>query len=180
MNEPTLIHQSPIPSLSNLSNCQLWMSMQFSTTPLHYDKCNGLLIQLKGKKRFIIFSIHQAQDLYLNNIGPLQGSRLMNLNEYYGKPYPQAWEVDKPIMESEKKEFMERVFVRFKGLIPIVYDLDEGDVLYTPAGWMHEVIIEIISYIHTYYNFDDIYLIMIGISWNISFFCYCCVGNKCD
>ena len=47
-----------------LDNCGVWLGSAGCVTPLHYDLCHGLLVQVRGVKRFTYFNPDQSRNLY--------------------------------------------------------------------------------------------------------------------
>lgn len=122
----------------NQNLAQLWISMAGCVTPLHYDKCHGLLLQLFGFKRFILFPPSDAPQLYLAQ-NPRHTSVLRDLNAFYRQPYPRAWDLIRPDLNDEEYKWKMKIFPKLEHCIPIIIDLEPGDILYTPPGWLHEV-----------------------------------------
>ncbi|KAI8917658.1 hypothetical protein DFJ77DRAFT_457227 [Powellomyces hirtus] len=110
---------------------RLWSSSSGSVTPLHYDKCHGLLIQLHGHKRFLIFPRTDARNCYLHNgiTGPTHASR--------------ARGTDRAFMDlaesSEAATTLLDAYPKFADTTPWVVTLAPGDAVYTPPGFLHEV-----------------------------------------
>ncbi|KAJ3052489.1 hypothetical protein HK097_006192 [Rhizophlyctis rosea] len=109
---------------------RLWVSTAGCITPLHYDRCHGLLLQLHGPKRFLLFPLHNAPHLSLHNglTGPSHASKLLNT----------TLALTSPPSSPLRQDFAER-YPKVTGTQPYLVDLREGDVLYTPPGWCHEV-----------------------------------------
>ncbi|KAJ3038144.1 hypothetical protein HDV00_000944 [Rhizophlyctis rosea] len=111
---------------------RLWVSTADCITPLHYDRCHGLLIQLHGTKRFLIFPRDDAPNLYLHNglSGPSHASKIIGSDKILAR--------DSRLTDSDRKEFAER-YPKLERTSPYVVTLQPGDILYTPPGWCHEV-----------------------------------------
>ena len=129
-----------LPAL-NKSLITTWISDSGSITPLHYDRCHGILIQLFGYKRFLVFSPNDARSLYLYDgvKGPTHASKLRFLNQYYNIKYPASYEITLEEMDNELKEWINFNYKKLKDITPVVYDLSPGDAIYTPVGFFHEV-----------------------------------------
>lgn len=66
-NLSTLLQDIPVESfLPNSNNCdkKLWFSFEDRITPLHFDREHNLFLQIRGKKRFTLFSPEQSLLLY--------------------------------------------------------------------------------------------------------------------
>jgi hypothetical protein len=113
------------PSSFEPKNCGIWISSSGCVTPLHYDLCHGLLVQVFGKKRFLLASPQET--IYLSpNKDPFSKnhtSSQVNLTK---------WISNDP---EEKKRYPAIDEAQW-----YVVDLTPGDVLYTPPGWWHYVV----------------------------------------
>jgi lysine-specific demethylase 8/hypoxia-inducible factor 1-alpha inhibitor (HIF hydroxylase) len=104
----------------------LWLGFGGHTTCLHCDAFDGTLIQLYGAKKVILFPPNQLYNLYpfslLNNL--VYGFKR---RASYSQVYPQ-----KPDLLA---------FPKFKKALSQSYEvvLNQGDILYIPVGWWHEV-----------------------------------------
>ncbi|MEM9922252.1 MAG: cupin-like domain-containing protein [Cyanobacteria bacterium P01_D01_bin.50] len=104
----------------------LWVGLGGHTTCLHCDAFDGTLIQLYGAKKVILFPPNQLHNIYpfslLNNL--LYGFRK---RASYSKVYPQ------------NPDF--KAFPKFKKALSQSYEvvLNQGEILYIPVGWWHEV-----------------------------------------
>ncbi|MCP3059801.1 cupin-like domain-containing protein [Myxococcus sp. K38C18041901] len=101
---------------------QLWAGTSDSTQPvtgLHRDPVNGLLIQLQGRKRVLLYS-------------PLERDNLYPVTAY--NSFQNCW-VDplKPRLD---------VHPRFKRARRLEVELAPGEVLLNPVGWFHCVVID--------------------------------------
>jgi lysine-specific demethylase 8/hypoxia-inducible factor 1-alpha inhibitor (HIF hydroxylase) len=105
----------------------LWVGLGGHITCLHYDSFDGTLLQLQGSKRLILFPPSQLYNLYPFPIS-VHLKNGLNLRSAYSQIYP-----DKPDFHQFPK-LMQAFQHRYEVI------LNPGDVLYIPAGWMHEVI----------------------------------------
>jgi hypothetical protein len=104
----------------------LWVGPAGHTSCLHYDPMDGLLMQVHGCKRFILFPPSQTYNLY--PIPLLKQLRHgLTLRSAYSQVYP-----DRPDYEAFPK-FYQAQQVRQEVI------LQPGEVLFLPAGWWHEV-----------------------------------------
>ncbi|KAF8939981.1 hypothetical protein BGZ58_008141 [Dissophora ornata] len=112
---------TPFAGPFNKDLMRIWMSLAGATTPLHYDRCHGILVQLVGRKRFVVFSHEDTNNLY----------------PYDGITGPGHASKDIHLMENTA-EVLER-WPKVKNTDPWIIDLEPGDALYTPPGFWHEV-----------------------------------------
>ena len=105
----------------------LWVGFGGHTTCLHCDAFDGTLIQLYGAKKIILFPPNQLNNLYpfslLNNL--LYGFKR---RASYSQVYPQNPDL--------------QAFPKFQKALSQSYEvvLNQGEILYIPVGWWHEVI----------------------------------------
>lgn len=106
-------------------NCGIWISSSGCVTPLHYDLCHGILVQVYGRKRFLLASPQET--IYLSpNKDPFsknQTSSQVNLTKWISNDL------------EEKRRFPAVDEAHWYSI-----DLSPGDVLYTPPGWWHYVV----------------------------------------
>ncbi|MHB9147655.1 MAG: cupin-like domain-containing protein [Candidatus Amoebophilus sp.] len=89
-----------------------WVSGKGAMTHLHYDRGHNLLAQVKGRKKLIIYR--------------------PNLSYFY--PYPRSG-VSQVDLENPNYD----KFPKFRFAQPLVCDLEEGELLYLPSCWWHQV-----------------------------------------
>jgi len=78
----------------------------------HYDTCDNILIQIRGRKRIVLFPPEEALNLYLD------GDK------------SQVLDIDEPDLE-QVPDFKKAV--RYEGV------LEEGDIIFIPALWFHNI-----------------------------------------
>ncbi|KAF9404359.1 hypothetical protein BGZ94_004222 [Podila epigama] len=134
---------------------RIWISLAGATTPLHYDRCHGILIQLVGRKRFVVFSHEDTHALYPYDgiTGPGHASKVRNLGHCF--PFPVKVKADATLdvhavssgsylqhPDQHNLANLAELTERWPRVIkasPWVIDLEPGDALYTPPGFWHEV-----------------------------------------
>lgn len=84
-------------------------------TPLHYDLCHNLYVQLTGRKRFVLFAPHERRHLRAR-------SRLFR--DYWRSP------VDVDALDRDRTAHR---------AAPFEAVLAPGDTLFIPGGWWHAV-----------------------------------------
>ena len=101
---------------------QLWVGTSGNTTPLHYDRNHGLLVQILGDKSVILFSHEQTSSLYpFPSYSPK--SHLSRINFRNMK---------------DEAELLDS-FPKFSRAQPCSCVIGPGDILYTPPFWWHDV-----------------------------------------
>ncbi|KAJ3175492.1 hypothetical protein HDU87_006155 [Geranomyces variabilis] len=126
------------------SLARIWASSAGSITPLHYDKCHGLLVQLHGRKRFLIIPRDDARNCYLHNgiTGPTHASRVRGADRAFMKAKACR---DNPDVEDDDDDDDEETsdllasFPLLAATRPWMVTLEPGDCVYTPPGFLHEV-----------------------------------------
>jgi hypothetical protein len=112
----------PIPYLSRLlcraagTSELLWIGSRGCASGLHFDKAHNFNIQLYGRKKWVIFPREQQPLLYLP-------SRLQ-------KAHFSPIDFDAPDYER---------FPRYRQATPIEFDIEPGETLFLPVGWVHHV-----------------------------------------
>jgi len=104
----------------------LWLGFGGHTSCLHYDPMDGMLIQLYGAKRVLLFPPSQLYNLY--PIPVIRHLRYgLKLRAVYSQVYPNC-----PDFE---------VFPKFKKALTHAQEivLRPREILFLPAGWWHEV-----------------------------------------
>jgi Cupin-like domain len=96
----------------------LWMGSQGAVAPLHHDLMHNFFVQIYGSKQFTLYPPSDWHNVYL-----FPKFHLRHRNSQIDMSAP---------------DVLER-FPRFKNTEPVVARLSEGDVLYLPPMWFHEV-----------------------------------------
>ena len=109
----------------NASLCRLWIGSAGNCTPLHYDRCHGVLGQLTGTKRFVLVDPEDTSNVYPHSsTSPAaHGSRVDVA----------AWANEATVADARTR------FPKFERAVRYFVDLQPGDCLITPAGWWHDV-----------------------------------------
>lgn len=150
LNIPALHNSLSLPqtttSFANAPNkdlMRIWVSLAGATTPLHYDRCHGILIQLVGRKRFVVFSHEDTHGLYPYDgiSGPGHASKVRGLGHCFPLPSFSVESKDKEYTEhlEENMAEVQRRWPKIRNTTPWIVDLEPGDALYTPPGFWHEV-----------------------------------------
>ncbi|KAK3834795.1 MAG: hypothetical protein JOS17DRAFT_737768, partial [Linnemannia elongata] len=150
LNIPALHASLSLPqtttSFANAPNkdlMRIWVSLAGATTPLHYDRCHGILIQLVGRKRFVVFSHEDTHGLYPYDgiSGPGHASKVRGLGHCFPLPSLSVESKDTEYQEhlEENMAEVQRRWPKIRNTTPWIVDLEPGDALYTPPGFWHEV-----------------------------------------
>eukprot|EP00903_Cladosiphon_okamuranus_P016604 g15317.t1 len=132
----------PLPSAAAESGLELlltnlWVGKGGTTAVLHYDDYENLLCQVRGTKELVLFPPKDLENLYY--VGRRKGKLKYE--------FPGKWTRDE-LDGSNKVIFGSSVHLdnpdferhpRLKRCRPYRVALHEGDVLYMPAFWHHEV-----------------------------------------
>jgi hypothetical protein len=93
----------------------LWFGPAGNTTKLHYDVPTNFFAQVVGRKRFLLFPPNETKRLY----------------RYRTKAYNMSQlDPDQPDIER---------FPLYRGVEPIEVEVQEGDMLFLPSFWWHQV-----------------------------------------
>eukprot|EP00126_Sphaerothecum_destruens_P002873 Sdes_comp16277_c0_seq2m5587 len=116
----------------NKNQIQIWISSKGCVTPLHYDKCHGILIQLYGEKRFTVYPPQEFGNLYLmeNFSGPKHCCKVPWMDKFWNEPHQ---------MRFEEVQLLWRRFSKSFQAQPFCVTLRPGSFFYTPPGFFHEV-----------------------------------------
>ena len=108
------------------SSLNLWIGPGGHTECLHYDPTDGTLIQLHGSKQVVLFPPSQTSNLYPFPFY-VHLRHGMRVRSWFSRVYP-----DRPDFEA---------FPKLRHALSDRYDLvlKQGEILYIPAGWWHEV-----------------------------------------
>jgi len=106
-------------------NVGIWISSGGSETPLHFDLCHGLLVQLHGEKTFTLAPPSDTPYMYWPQAKTSQKNRTTS-------------PIDLPLWlggdPEQRRQFPDTEYCAFS-----VAHLKPGDALYTPPGWWHAV-----------------------------------------
>lgn len=108
------------------SSLNLWVGAGGHVECLHYDPTDGTLIQLHGSKRVLLFPPSQTANLYPYPVY-VHLRHGLKLRSWFSQVYP-----DQPDLYS---------FPKLQAALDQKYEviLEQGEILYIPAGWWHEV-----------------------------------------
>jgi len=134
------LKETPLAVASNVKQAEDWLGLKFPatylnlwvgpgghTSSLHYDPMDGILMQLHGCKKVLLFPPSQTYNLYPIPVYK-QLRHGLKLRAVYSQVYPENPDFEAfPKFQEAAKQVREVI-------------LEPGDVLFLPAGWWHEVI----------------------------------------
>jgi len=94
----------------------LWIGPKGCTSGLHFDRAHNFNVQLYGRKRWVIFPRAQQSLLYLPS----------TLKQRHFSPI----DYDHPDFEQ---------FPNYRSATPLEFDIESGETLFLPHGWVHHV-----------------------------------------
>ncbi len=103
------------------NDVNVWVGPSGHVEPLHYDGQDGTLSQFRGTKRVSLFPPHVQEGLYPFEMS--HGGLTPNFSQVY---------IDQP--DFDKFPLMRSALPERRTL-----DLAEGETLYMPVGWWHEI-----------------------------------------
>jgi hypothetical protein len=104
-----------------ISTTSTWISSTGCVTPLHYDLPNTLLCQVRGSKQVWLFDPSQYDRLYL------RGERFPGFDNFERQSQV---DIHHPDFEA---------FPEFRRAAALEVILKEGEALFIPSNWFHEV-----------------------------------------
>ena len=120
-----------------LSHLNIWISNGRTLGKLHFDPFDNFLCQLRGNKRLTIFEPHRNHDLYEAHIQ----EAMLGYDPKSGK-FRNHELLDSTSMVMSPIDILNPDIDRFSNFTrakPMECYLNEGDVLFLPAFWWHEV-----------------------------------------
>jgi len=96
----------------------LWSGSNNITTPLHYDVTHNFYVQIRGRKRFVLFPPKDWRKLYL-----------------FPRVHPSSRSSQ---IAAQMPDVDTKSFPDFEGAQPYEVVLEAGDVLFIPAYWFHQ------------------------------------------
>lgn len=120
-----------------LSHLNMWLSNGHTLGKLHFDPFDNFLCQLRGNKRLTLFEPYRNYDLYEAHIQ----EAVLGYDRKSGK-FRNHELLDSTSMVMSPVDILKPDYDRFPNYtraVPLECFLKEGDVLYLPAFWWHEV-----------------------------------------
>ncbi len=115
VSPPSCLGTTPVSTTST------WISSKGCVTPLHYDLPNTLLCQVRGSKEVHLFDPQQYDRLYL------RGARFPGFDNFERQSQ----------VDIHHPDFA--AFPEFRRAVALSVTLREGEALFIPSNWFHEV-----------------------------------------
>ncbi|XP_045175485.2 jmjC domain-containing protein D-like [Mercenaria mercenaria] len=135
--EGDVIEMPFIQKMLQLKHLNIWLSDGNTLGKLHFDPFDNFLCQLSGRKQVMLFDPHDNRRQYEAHIP----EAVLAYNETT-KMFTKKQLVDTTSMVMSPVDItrpdLER-FPLFSSVHPLNCTIDEGDVLFMPAFWWHEV-----------------------------------------
>ncbi|XP_057291218.1 bifunctional peptidase and (3S)-lysyl hydroxylase JMJD7-like [Hydractinia symbiolongicarpus] len=119
------------------SSLNIWLSNGNTLGKLHFDPFENFLCQMRGNKKLTLFDPHQNHNLYEAHIQEGLLGYEHNTNKFSFQKL-----LDSTSMVMSPVDILNPNFERFPNFTraePMECYLNEGDVLYMPSFWWHEV-----------------------------------------
>lgn len=117
---PELMHDFVLPVYCRAApwfRARFWLSAAKTRSPLHRDPPDNLFAQIFGRKRFVLFAPDESRHLYPHRF-------------WSGLP-------DFSRVDAERPDYVR--FPRLRRARPVTCEVGEGEVLYLPRFWWHQV-----------------------------------------
>lgn len=98
-------------------NTRFWIGSGKNITPLHHDTQSNILVQVRGRKKFTLFSPAESQALY---------------------PFPFNSK-NRTLSPVSLKEPNDEMYPKFKQAHPFEAVLEPGEMIFQPVFWWHQV-----------------------------------------
>ncbi|XP_078667713.1 uncharacterized protein LOC144909547 [Branchiostoma floridae x Branchiostoma belcheri] len=124
-------------SLLTRRHLNMWLSDGNTLGKLHFDPFDNLLCQISGKKEVVLFEPHDNSALYEAHIP----EAILGYNNRTGT-FRRKTLLDSTSMVMSPVDILKPNFQRFPqfaAALPVNCTIAEGEVLYMPAHWWHEV-----------------------------------------
>ena len=130
----------------DLEDIKLWLGggCAAARAKIHFDPVENLMVQLSGRKTFVLFHPRDAGALHFNPLGLREASLRFSFDEGFVRPKPSR-DMARVTVNFAPVNISAPDFDRFPRLAeatPVACTIDAGDVLYVPSFWWHEVISE--------------------------------------
>ncbi|OWF48355.1 uncharacterized protein LOC110453150 [Mizuhopecten yessoensis] len=125
------------PGVHKLEHLNIWLSDGNTLGKLHFDPYDNFLCQIHGQKEVILFDPQKNENLYEAHIP----EAILSYNKTTGE-FRRRTLVDSTSMVMSPVDILRpdfEKFPRFASAMPLNCTLMEGDVLFMPSFWWHEV-----------------------------------------
>ncbi|XP_069132177.1 uncharacterized protein [Argopecten irradians] len=125
------------PGRHRLDHLNIWLSDGNTLGKLHFDPYDNFLCQIHGQKQVILFEPHQNENLYEAHIAEAIFSYNKTTKEFRRSSLVDSTSMVMSPVDILKPDFQK--FPQFASAMPLNCTLREGDVLFMPSFWWHEV-----------------------------------------
>jgi jumonji domain-containing protein 7 len=123
-----------------LKHQNIWIGDGQTLGKMHFDEFENSLVMIKGKKQFIIYEPHKNYKLYE---GHIPEARLNAVNKGYLKyDLERTGLLESTSLVMSPVDILEpnfELFPNFKDAVPMNCTVNEGEMLFLPSFWWHEV-----------------------------------------
>ena len=129
-----------------LTDIKLWLGggCASARAKIHFDPEENLMVQLAGRKTFVLFHPRDVRALHFNPLGLREASLRFSFEQGFTRDHPSS-AMKRITVNFAPVNISAPDYARFpklKEATPIACTIDAGDVLYVPSFWWHEVISE--------------------------------------
>ncbi|XP_033752806.1 jmjC domain-containing protein E-like [Pecten maximus] len=125
------------PGVHKLEHLNIWLSDGNTLGKLHFDPYDNFLCQIHGQKQVILFDPHKNENLYEAHIAEAIFSYNKTTKEFRRSTLVDSTSMVMSPVDIMKPDFEK--FPQFASALPLNCTLREGDVLFMPSFWWHEV-----------------------------------------
>ncbi|XP_072034515.1 uncharacterized protein [Amphiura filiformis] len=115
----------------------IWLSDGNTLGKLHFDPFDNLLCQIRGRKELILFEPHDNTKLYEAHIPEALLGFSTKTREFRRKTLMDSTSMVMAPVDIQDPDF--KRFPKFAETRPLNCTINEGDMLFMPAFWWHEV-----------------------------------------
>lgn len=124
-------------NMLKLEHTNIWLSDGNTLGKLHFDPFDNFLCQLSGKKEVILFEPHDNTQLYEAHIPEAMLYYNISTRTFYRKELVDTTSMVMSPVDILKPNYQR--FPKFADTYPMNCTISEGEVLFMPAFWWHEV-----------------------------------------
>ncbi|KAF6036653.1 hypothetical protein EB796_005046 [Bugula neritina] len=135
--EQDLVEMPFVKNKLHLKHLNIWLSDGNTLGKLHFDPFDNFLCMIDGKKELILFEPHNNTQLYETHIPEAQFTVDLETFQFARKELLESTSMVMSPLDIKKPDY-ER-FPKFQNTLPLNCTIEEGDVLFMPAFWWHEV-----------------------------------------
>ncbi|ELU16439.1 hypothetical protein CAPTEDRAFT_227819 [Capitella teleta] len=123
--------------LLNRKHLNMWLSDGNTIGRLHFDEYDNFLCQLRGQKQVILFDPHDNTRMYEGHIPQAMLSYDASQKRFFRKTLKDSTSMVMSPIDLLNPDLQK--FPLFRDVRPLNCSIGEGDVLFMPSFWWHEV-----------------------------------------